>query len=92
VPAYVNAVNTLWTLVAAFLVFFMQAGFMFLEAGLARTRETVNVLLESLDIHEHGGPAYPELLSSMSGYDLPEPKRMAEPIALAAPLPASEGS
>ncbi|HVX17323.1 MAG TPA: ammonium transporter [Acidimicrobiales bacterium] len=42
----VNATNTAWTLVAAFLVFFMQAGFMMLEAGFARTRETVNILLE----------------------------------------------
>ena len=33
-------------LVTAFLVFFMQAGFMALEAGFARSRETVNVLLE----------------------------------------------
>ena len=44
----VNPLNTVWTLVAAFLVFFMQAGFMLLEAGFARTRETVNVLLEGI--------------------------------------------
>jgi len=24
--------------------------------------------LEGLDIHEHGGPAYPELLGGLSGY------------------------
>jgi Amt family ammonium transporter len=48
VPAYVNPMNTMWVLVTAFLVFFMQAGFMFLEAGFARTRETVNVLLEGI--------------------------------------------
>ncbi len=42
----VNPINTMWTLVAAFLVFFMQAGFMALEAGFARSRETVNILLE----------------------------------------------
>ncbi|HEX2673503.1 MAG TPA: hypothetical protein VHM25_21625, partial [Polyangiaceae bacterium] len=47
-PAYVNPLNTMWTLVAAFLVFFMQAGFMMLEAGFARTRETVNILLEGI--------------------------------------------
>ena len=47
-PAYVNPINTMWTLVAAFLVFFMQAGFMALEAGFARTRETINVLLEGI--------------------------------------------
>jgi ammonium transporter, Amt family len=48
VPAYVNPINTMWVLVTAFLVFFMQAGFMFLEAGFARQRETVNVLLEGI--------------------------------------------
>ncbi len=47
-PPYVSAINTMWVLVTAFLVFFMQAGFMFLEAGFARTRETVNVLLEGI--------------------------------------------
>jgi Amt family ammonium transporter len=35
-------------LVAAFLVFFMQAGFMMLEAGFARTREVVNILQECI--------------------------------------------
>ena len=30
----INPINTVWVLVAAFLVFFMQAGFMALEAGL----------------------------------------------------------
>jgi Amt family ammonium transporter len=41
-----NTMNTVWTLVAAFLVFGMQAGFVMLEAGFARKRETVNVLME----------------------------------------------
>jgi Amt family ammonium transporter len=44
----VNGTNTAWTLIAAFLVFFMQAGFMMLEAGFARTREVVNVLQECI--------------------------------------------
>src|SRR5215831_10367551 len=43
---FVSPINTVWVLVTAFLVFFMQAGFMALEAGFARSRETVNVLLE----------------------------------------------
>src|SRR5215467_9702899 len=43
---FVSPVNTTWVLVTAFLVFFMQAGFMGLEAGFARSRETVNVLME----------------------------------------------
>ena len=44
----VNPINTMWVLIAAFLVFFMQAGFMMLEAGFSRTRETVNVLMECI--------------------------------------------
>ena len=42
----INSLNTVWTLVAAALVFGMQAGFVMLEAGFARRRETVNVLIE----------------------------------------------
>jgi Amt family ammonium transporter len=48
VPPYVNPINTVWVLVTAFLVFFMQAGFMMLEGGFARSRETVNVMLEGI--------------------------------------------
>ena len=44
----VNPINTVWTLVAAFLVFGMQAGFTMLEAGFCRSRETVNVLIECI--------------------------------------------
>ena len=44
----INTINTVWTLVAAFLVFGMQAGFVMLEAGLARRRETVNILVECI--------------------------------------------
>ncbi len=44
----INAVNTVWTLVAAFLVFAMQAGFVMLEAGFARQRESVNILVEGI--------------------------------------------
>src|SRR6202045_4138756 len=42
----VNPINTVWTLIAAFLVFGMQVGFTMLEAGFCRSRETVNVLME----------------------------------------------
>jgi Amt family ammonium transporter len=44
----VNPINTLWTLLAAFLVFAMQVGFTMLEAGFCRSRETVNVLMECI--------------------------------------------
>jgi ammonium transporter, Amt family len=43
-----NPINTMWTLVAAFLVFGMQVGFTMLEAGFCRSRETVNVLMECI--------------------------------------------
>ncbi len=46
--AVINTINTLWTLVAAFLVFGMQAGFVMLEAGFARKRESVNILVECI--------------------------------------------
>jgi ammonium transporter, Amt family len=44
----VSPINTLWTLLAAFLVFGMQVGFTMLEAGFCRSRETVNVLMECI--------------------------------------------
>src|SRR5437016_6770096 len=47
-PPYISPINTAWTLIAAFLVFFMQAGFMCLEAGFARSKESVNIILEGI--------------------------------------------
>src|SRR4029077_4852748 len=44
----VMPLNTLWVLLAAFLVFGMQVGFAMLEAGFCRSRETVNVLMECI--------------------------------------------
>ena len=41
------AVNMAWTLVAGFLVFFMQAGFAFLGAGLIRAKHVVNYMTKS---------------------------------------------
>jgi ammonium transporter, Amt family len=40
--------NTVWVLVTAFLVFFMQAGFMMLEGGFARTRDVSNIMIECI--------------------------------------------
>ena len=44
----VSAIDTVWVLVAAFLVFFMQAGFGFLEAGFVRSKNVVNIMAENL--------------------------------------------
>lgn len=46
--AAVIAVDYAWTLVAAFLVFFMQAGFALLEAGSIRSRNTGSVFMKNL--------------------------------------------
>jgi Amt family ammonium transporter len=40
--------NYLWTLVAACLVFFMQAGFAMVEAGFTRAKNAVNILMKNL--------------------------------------------
>jgi Amt family ammonium transporter len=44
----VSAVNTIWVLVAGFLVFFMQLGFGMLEAGLVRVKNVANILLHNI--------------------------------------------
>ncbi|MHC4992149.1 MAG: ammonium transporter, partial [Planctomycetota bacterium] len=43
-----NGLDTLWILLAAVLVFFMQAGFGMVEAGLIRTKNAANVLMKNL--------------------------------------------
>lgn len=41
------AINTVWVLLAAFLVFFMQAGFGMVEAGFIRAKNTSNILTKN---------------------------------------------
>jgi ammonium transporter, Amt family len=48
ISAVQTNVDYVWTLVAAFLVFFMQAGFAMVEAGLTRCKNTVNILMKNL--------------------------------------------
>ncbi|MBI1388969.1 MAG: ammonium transporter [bacterium] len=40
--------NILWTCVAAFLVFFMQAGFAMVECGFTRAKNAVNIMMKNL--------------------------------------------
>jgi Amt family ammonium transporter len=42
-----TALDTVWVLIAGFLVFFMQAGFGFLEAGLIPSKHVANILMEN---------------------------------------------
>jgi Amt family ammonium transporter len=43
-----NNINIVWTCMAAFLVFFMQAGFAMVEAGFTRAKNTVNIMMKNL--------------------------------------------
>jgi Amt family ammonium transporter len=43
-----RGLNTLWILITAFLVFWMQAGFALVEAGLTRAKNTTNILFKNL--------------------------------------------
>lgn len=40
--------NIIWTCVAAFLVFFMQAGFAMVETGFTRAKNVVNIIMKNL--------------------------------------------
>lgn len=40
--------NTVWTIVAAILVFFMQAGFALVELGLTRSKNSINIIMKNL--------------------------------------------
>lgn len=41
-------INIVWTCVAAFLVFFMQAGFAMVESGFTRAKNTINIMMKNL--------------------------------------------
>lgn len=42
-----NGLNTVWMLLAAMLVFFMQPGFALVEAGFTRVKNTANILMKN---------------------------------------------
>ncbi|MGM9825909.1 MAG: ammonium transporter [Paludibacteraceae bacterium] len=42
-----SSLDTVWTLLAAMLVFFMQPGFALVEAGLTRSKNTANILMKN---------------------------------------------
>lgn len=43
----VSGINTVWMLLAAMLVFFMQPGFALVEAGFTRSKNTANILMKN---------------------------------------------
>lgn len=44
---FVNGLDTLWVLLGAMLVFWMQPGFALVEAGLTRSKNTANILMKN---------------------------------------------
>jgi Amt family ammonium transporter len=46
----INLVDTLWILIAAFLVFFMNAGFAFVETGFCRSKNATNILAKNFSV------------------------------------------
>ncbi|MBU0614551.1 MAG: ammonium transporter [Nanoarchaeota archaeon] len=44
----IKGINTVWVLMASFLVFFMQAGFGMVEAGFIRAKSSVNILMKNM--------------------------------------------
>ncbi|GAB4216696.1 MAG: ammonium transporter [Synechococcales cyanobacterium] len=50
--------DTMWVMVAAFLVFFMNAGFALVESGFCRVKNTVNILAKNLIVFAIATLAY----------------------------------
>ncbi len=53
-----SAVNTIWVLVGAALVFFMQAGFAMVETGFTRAKNAGNIIMKNLMDFCIGTPAF----------------------------------
>lgn len=53
-----SAENTIWVLVAAALVFFMQAGFAMVETGFTRAKNAGNIVMKNLMDFSLGTPIY----------------------------------
>jgi len=53
-----NNLNFIWTLVAAFLVFLMQAGFAMVEAGFTRAKNACNIMMKNMMDFSIGAVAF----------------------------------
>ncbi|HOC90971.1 MAG TPA: ammonium transporter [bacterium] len=58
IAASQTSINTVWMLVCAFLVFFMQPGFAMLEVGFTRAKNAANILMKNLMDFSIGSLAY----------------------------------
>ena len=53
-----EAINTIWVMTASALIFLMQAGFAFLEGGMVRSKNTVNVIMKNFMDSCYSGIVY----------------------------------
>ena len=53
-----SSVNTIWVLLGAALVFFMQAGFAMVETGFTRAKNAGNIIMKNLMDFCIGTPAF----------------------------------
>jgi len=56
--ALFSSVDTIWVLIAAALVFFMQAGFAMVETGFTRAKNAGNIIMKNLMDFSIGTPTY----------------------------------
>ncbi len=53
-----DALDMVWTLIAAFMVFFMQAGFAMVETGFTRAKNSANIMMKNLVDFSFGSLAF----------------------------------
>ena len=53
-----NNLNIVWTCIAAFMVFFMQAGFAMVESGFTRAKNAINIIMKNLMDFSVGSVAF----------------------------------
>ncbi len=58
VSEIVYSLDTVWVLICAFLVFFMQAGFALVEAGFTQSKNAVNILMKNVSDFMIGSLAF----------------------------------
>ena len=71
-----SSVNTIWVLLGAALVFFMQAGFAMVETGFTRAKNAGNIIMKNLMDFCIGTPAFwlvgfGIMFGSRSGFSVP---------------------
>lgn len=58
IAMFTSGMNTMWTLIAAALVFFMQAGFAMVETGFTRAKNAGNIIMKNMMDFAIGTPLY----------------------------------